>query len=51
MEQEATKLVEVLQGHRDVGLNGNGGGNSSAAAGQAAEKRTPRRAPAAAKGN
>lgn len=51
MEQEATKLVEVLQGHRDVGLNGNGGGNGSAAAGQTAEKRTPRRAPAAAKGN
>lgn len=51
MEQEATKLVEVLQGHRDVGLNGNGGGNGSAAAGQAAEKRTPRRASAAAKGN
>lgn len=52
MEQEATKLVEVVQGQRDVTLNGSGNGSAQAAATrQSAEKRTPRRAPAAAKGN
>ena len=27
MEQEATKLVEVMQGNREVDFNGNGNGN------------------------
>ena len=33
MEQEATKLVEVVLGNREVDFNGNGNGRKLAAAG------------------
>ncbi|GGI95104.1 MotA/TolQ/ExbB proton channel family protein [Halopseudomonas pertucinogena] len=45
MEQEATRLVEVVQGQREPAFNGNGNGAA------AVEKPAPRRAPAPAKGN
>ena len=45
MEQETTRLVEVVQGQREPAFNGNGNGAA------AVEKPAPRRAPAPAKGN
>lgn len=48
MEQEATRLVEVVQGQRESAFNGNGNGNDAAVADK---KATPRRAAAPAKGN
>ena len=45
MEQETTRLVEVVQGQREPAFNGNGNGAA------AAEKPAQRRAPAPAKGN
>lgn len=47
MEQEATKLVEVVQGQRDGGFNGAATGSGSASAeARPAARRAPRRAPA-----
>lgn len=46
MEQEATRLVEVVQGQRDAAFNGNGDQRSAVP-----EKTAQRRTPAPAKGN
>lgn len=54
MEQEATKLVEVIQGQRDPGFNGAGNAsNDAASASNPAGRRAPSRAPTPApvKGN